>query len=315
MVQFASPIRFLDLLLPQWQLQIQGWALDGSIRRAAQEALLLDGEPELLKELVLQWAAGDFSALPPIELLPASSMPVAAGAYAISTGTIYLNQDWLQTASVAQAMAVLTEELGHHLDGLANGEDTPGDEGELLAAVLLGGVVISAQQRHRMLKENDQGSVLVHGEALAVEQATITSTPIRGSFPGRTGGEVKNESAFAALKADGSVVTWGNSGQGGDSSAVSASLGSGVSQIFSTIYAFAALKSDGSVVSWGRSDQGGDSSGVASQLSSGVEQIFSTEYAFAALKSDGSVVTWGNSSRGCDSSAVASQLQSGVVAF
>jgi hypothetical protein len=83
----------LATLLPDWHLLLQGWATDGRLSAAAQEALLLDGVPALLTELVGQWAAGDFSALPPIELLPASSMPGAAGAYAISTGTIYINQD------------------------------------------------------------------------------------------------------------------------------------------------------------------------------------------------------------------------------
>ncbi|MBA4450408.1 hypothetical protein FHK94_12880, partial [Cylindrospermopsis raciborskii CS-506_D] len=57
-----------------------------------------------------------------------------------------------------------------------------------------------------------------------------------------------NDEAFAALKSDGSVVTWGDSSFGGDSSSVSSRLTSGVTQIFSTGYAFAALKSDGSVV-------------------------------------------------------------------
>ena len=52
-----------------------------------------------------QWAAGSFRALLPIELLPAASMPGAAGAYAISTGTIYFNADWLATASQQQRLA------------------------------------------------------------------------------------------------------------------------------------------------------------------------------------------------------------------
>ncbi|WP_330936226.1 hypothetical protein [Cylindrospermopsis raciborskii] len=96
-----------------------------------------------------------------------------------------------------------------------------------------------------------------------------------------------------AAKSDGSVVTWGDSSYGGNSSSVSSSLTSGVTQIFSTYGAFAALKSDGSVVTWGDSSYGGNSSSVSSSLTSGVTQIFSTGYATVALKSDGSVVTWG----------------------
>ena len=48
------------------------------------------------------------------------------------------------------------------------------------------------------------------------------------------------DDAFAALKSDGSVVTWGSSAYGGDSSSVSTALGSGVIKIFSTQRAFAA---------------------------------------------------------------------------
>ncbi|MFN5193434.1 MAG: hypothetical protein ACK5E6_03280, partial [Cyanobacteriota bacterium] len=310
----------MDLLLPQWFTLLKGWALDGSISLAAQESFQLDGEPEPLKELISQWAAGDVAALPPVELLPAEAMAGAAGAYAIQSGTIYLNADWLLGASPAQVQAVLSEELGHHLDGLLNTSDTPGDEGELFAALLHGNGMVSAEQRRRLLTQNDHGSVLLNGELLAVEQASVVSTPIPVATPGRTRGEYRNWFAFAALKADGSVVTWGDPLLGGDSSAVAGQLSSGVSQIFSSSGAFAALKTDGSVVSWGDHNRGGDSSsdytsvigGVTGQLSSGVTQIFSNPYAFAALKADSSVVIWGHPSFGGSSSVVDSQLSSGV---
>ncbi|MFN9912665.1 MAG: hypothetical protein ACK53L_08775, partial [Pirellulaceae bacterium] len=121
-------------------------------------------------------------------------------------------------------------------------------------------------------------------------------------------------SSFAALKADGSVVTWGDPNYGGDSSAVARLLSSGVAQIFSTGSAFAALKADGSVVTWGDPATGGDSNALGGLLSSDVTQVFSTYYAFAALKVDGSVVTWGDPSNGGDSDAV-SGLLTNVVAF
>jgi hypothetical protein len=104
----------------------------------------------------------------------------------------------------------------------------------------------------------------------------------------------KNLGAFAALKDTGSVVAWGNTGYGGDSSAVSSSLSSGVVGLYSTITAFAALKSDGSVVTWGDAGSGGSSTSVASQLASGVVAIFPSDSAFAALKNDGTVVVWGS---------------------
>ena len=106
--------------------------------------------------------------------------------------------------------------------------------------------------------------------------------------------------AFAALKQDGSVVTWGLTGDyncGIISSDVASDLHGGVVKIFSTVGAFAALKEDGSVIVWGDTAFGGPTfsfrrSSEASKITSGVVEIFSTDRAFAALKEDGSVVTW-----------------------
>ena len=69
-----------------------------------------------------------------------------------------------------------------------------------------------------------------------------------------------NPYAFAAIKNNGSVVTWGLSSYGGDSP--SSQLQSDVVSVYSTLTAFAALKSSGDVVTWGSSDNGGDSSSV-----------------------------------------------------
>ena len=84
---------------------------------------------------------------------------------------------------------------------------------------------------------------------------------------------------------------WGNSTEGGSNN-TGVDLSSGVTWVFSNVYAFAALKEDGSVVTWGSENRGGNSSSVQSNLTN-VVQIYSTDYSFAALKSDGSVVTWG----------------------
>ena len=115
-------------------------------------------------------------------------------------------------------------------------------------------------------------------------------------------------SAFAAILADGSVVTWGHAAYGGDSSAVQDQL-KGVQQIQGTGSAFAAILADGSVVTWGHAAYGGDSSAVQDQLK-GVQQIqASFEGAFAAILTDGSVITWGDEKNGGDSSAVRDQLR------
>ncbi|CAE7879702.1 MCAT [Symbiodinium sp. KB8] len=112
--------------------------------------------------------------------------------------------------------------------------------------------------------------------------------------------------AFALLRCDGSVVTWGSAYQGGDSVAFQSKL-KDVSKIYSSDYAFAAVRSDGSVVTWGNAGAGGDSASVQDMLRN-VQKIQASSHAFAAVLADGSVVTWGNSRCGGDSSAVQGQL-------
>jgi hypothetical protein len=64
----------LDSVLPEWHKLLERWAADGSLVAAAQDALMLPGEPEALKHLVAQWSAGDFSGIPPIVLPPSADM-------------------------------------------------------------------------------------------------------------------------------------------------------------------------------------------------------------------------------------------------
>jgi hypothetical protein len=105
----------LTSLALEWRLLLLGLSADGSLVAAAQEALMLSGESPALKFLVTQWSAGDFKDLPPIVLLSRAEMNGALGAYAISTGAIYLNADWLVGASKAEVNEVLTEESGHRV--------------------------------------------------------------------------------------------------------------------------------------------------------------------------------------------------------
>ena len=180
-MESAAPSPSLATLLGDWRIQLQHWAASGAFTMAALEALQLSQvptqAPTALLQLTAQLVAGDTAALPAVELLPAEAMGGALGAYAISTGTIYLNASWLQSANQAQVLAVLTEELGHHLDGLLNSRDTPGDEGELFAALLLG-QALTAEQLATLRAEDDRGVVQVNGVAVAVEQAATVQVAL-----------------------------------------------------------------------------------------------------------------------------------------
>ena len=100
-------------------------------------------------------------------------------------------------------------------------------------------------------------------------------------------------SAFSAIHGDGSIVTWGDAGAGGDSTAVQDQL-KNVQQVQASHCAFAAILGDGSVVTWGDAAGGGDSNSVQTQLKS-VQQIKASFCSFAAIPGDGSFVTWGTS--------------------
>jgi hypothetical protein len=114
-------------------------------------------------------------------------MDGARGAYAASNSTIYLNSTWLWRASKRQVLSVLTEEFGHHLDSQLNRDDTRGDEGELLSALLLRPSSLTPLQRRRILQDSDSGALLINAEPVAVElalttKATITSVIDNAAF-------------------------------------------------------------------------------------------------------------------------------------
>jgi hypothetical protein len=169
----------LDSILYAWRKQLTIWCQNGTLRRAAEQSLALSSPSPLLEKLLVSWSSGCFKELPEVVLLPASSMPSAAGAYALATGKIYLNQAWLQAASREAALEVLTEELGHHLDGLLNASDTPGDEGALFAALLIDGGPISNERKQLILADNDHGHILMDGKELSAENSGTSPLNLR----------------------------------------------------------------------------------------------------------------------------------------
>ncbi|CAL1129414.1 unnamed protein product [Cladocopium goreaui] len=135
-----------------------------------------------------------------------------------------------------------------------------------------------------------------------VNKDALTATVRQVSVISRVGG-----AAFALLKADGSVVAWGDPSSGGQLSRSQEDQLDDVQQICPSFGAFAAVTGDGRVITWGDDDFGADSHPVKHQLRD-VKEVFGTGFAFAALKKDGCVVTWGENYPGGDSRAVQGQL-------
>ena len=119
-----------------------------------------------------------------------------------------------------------------------------------------------------------------------VINATTTSTY---SVPG----------AYSVLTGSGEMITFGTETMGGNSSAVSSSLTSGVIKMAASAQAFAALKSDGTVLTWGYLQYNfpinttGNANIIAPSNLTGCIDVVSSGFTFAALKSNGTVATWG----------------------
>ena len=155
-----------EQLYRDWLLQLQTWAADGRLFSAGVDALQLNPGPAAgqLKRIVDRLAQGNTRDLPPIEVLPGDAMAGAMGAYASATETIYLNRNWLNKTSTAAVQAVLTEELGHHLDQLLSEKDTQGDEREVFANLLNDPSFHSRDNHDHTEAGNDHIKILVNGE-------------------------------------------------------------------------------------------------------------------------------------------------------
>ena len=81
---------------------------------------------------------------------------------------------------------------------------------------------------------------------------------------------VGTAAAFAAVKQDGSVVTWLGAGRGSNSDEIRDQVTRGVRDVFRSTRAFAALKEDGSMVMW---SVAGSSDNVKSELTVGVDRV------------------------------------------
>jgi uncharacterized repeat protein (TIGR01451 family) len=122
-----------------------------------------------------QWLAGDFSQFPTIEVISSDILGNARGAYAKSTNTIYLSDQFVATASQSDVEAVVLEEFGHFVDAQVNNTDTPGDEGELFSA-LVRGVSLSVAELSRIKTEDDTAIIVIDGQSILIEQASLSGS-------------------------------------------------------------------------------------------------------------------------------------------
>ena len=209
---------------------------------------------------------------------------------------------------------------GRNFEGeLGNGTFTSSNSA-LPVSSLVGVVGVAGGQRHSMALMPD-GTIQAWGRNIEGQLGDGTTigrqTPLQVS--GLTGvvavAMIPGGSHSIALKADGTVWTWGynDSGQLGDNSTTAKSTPaqvsglSGILSISGGARHSMALKSDGTVWAWGRNVEGqlGDGTAAAGRLTpvqvsglTGVVEISAGFWHSLARKSDGTVWAWGLNSDG-----------------
>jgi Ca2+-binding RTX toxin-like protein len=165
------------LLLQSALLETQDW-----LQSLAESETFLDilirsfGDSlDLQKATIIrqQWAMGDFTNLPDLEIRFATELNGANGVYAKATNTIYLSKEFLDinASSTKNITSVLLEEIGHYVDAQINATDALGDEGKIFST-LVRGEQLSATQLQQLRSEDDTAIISLDGKPILVEQNT-----------------------------------------------------------------------------------------------------------------------------------------------
>ena len=109
--------------------------------------------------------------------------------------------------------------------------------------------------------------------------------------PGRSSSEYRNTGAFAVLKKDGSVVSWGKIFR--IRKTLTIRLPMKILGMFIPMLKPLLVSSKTGLLSAGADEKwGGNSSRVKDELQTGIQSIASTKRAFTALREDGFVTSW-----------------------
>ncbi len=138
-----------------------------------------------------QWQERDFSQFPKVEVISSSILGNANGAYASSTNTIYLSDNFIENATTNSLVNVLLEEYGHFVDAQINQVDSKGDEGAIFAALVLG-QSLDADTLLALRSEDDHGIIPINEVEIAIEQQNFTGTDGNDTINGTAGDDVIN---------------------------------------------------------------------------------------------------------------------------
>jgi Ca2+-binding RTX toxin-like protein len=158
----------MNYLLPEEiRTLLTNWALRPDSSADLKE--IFGADDSRAHSLIEQIKGGDFSWVPTVEVLSSGVLNGTLGAYARSTATIYLSD----ACAEERVCEVLLEEIGHHIDALFNSNETPGDEGTLFSAAVLG-LSLSDAEIESILNEDDSATITLAGKTILVECASDT---------------------------------------------------------------------------------------------------------------------------------------------
>ena len=160
---------------------------------------------EKAKALKEEWLRGNFSNIPLVKVVSSGDIAGANGAFGTATNTIYLSKEFLvQNATRLDALTgVLLEEVGHFIDSQVNYLDSPGDEGEIFAAVVQGKNL--SQEKLQLLKaEDDRAIALIEGQEISIEQVAniVTVSAIDASAAEVISGQTANPGTYRITRSE-----------------------------------------------------------------------------------------------------------------
>jgi hypothetical protein len=99
---------------------LQGFFRRSDWQQTFQEVFGTSFNKDRAQVLAAAFAKGDFSALPPIEILPVSVLNGARGGFDTKAGKIYLSDTLLRKGNSSLLKSSLLEEIGHFIDAQVN---------------------------------------------------------------------------------------------------------------------------------------------------------------------------------------------------
>lgn len=177
-------------VIPTVYQDLQRFAADPNLNEKLKLTFGSDYNVQTAQTILDNWLIGDFSTIPPIELVEREDIAGANGAFAAATNKIYLSKDILtgEFTNTEAIKDVILEEIGHSIDAMANPVDAPGDEGAIFAATVQG-KVLSSEELSALKAEDDRAVVIRGGKPIVIEQNTMSNPQTinnsTGFFTGR----------------------------------------------------------------------------------------------------------------------------------